>query len=347
MKYWSRIIIVIAGLVIASLLGLWAFNSLEFTEVEKDFPPTDRAQRDPWLAIERSLSPKIERYEGAGLVPLASASSLVIYIWDLYRFDADAIVSWVKGGGRLIIIFEEEKDEMQTTLPEVPLFAGLEPRYSEEGVYTSAKTTETLKRESDIFKALPERISADPNVYFYEAEPDPSTALYGYQDECKAVVRAYGKGIVFACGAPYALYNEGLKNEENRRLASFLFGGEAKPDTKAFIPRNVISTDSVGRRFDATPILISSAVVFILLFWMGGPRLGNVIEDEVPGRRSLRERFQAEGHFLWQHRAARYMLGSEENKKGLNKRSFVNAVNAIVKSERTRSEKNHDNRKSE
>jgi hypothetical protein len=328
----NRIVIVAAGLIIVSLLTWWAFDSLEFAEIERDFEASLAARQDPWLAIERNLSPEpgTVRYKDAEEIDLIHASVVALDSWDLPALDTDELIDWVETGGRLILIFNYEMEEERTELPEHPLFNDLYPDYPEQYVNDTDNVTDNLARSAESFSSLPVNITVDMGVNFTTAHEDAATGVYFAGNDRKAVVRAYGEGVLFAAGLPLALHNDGIKFPGNRELAGFLFDRNYRPGLKVWLPARSQYNDAYVKRLNGGPILLSAALVCIMLFWMGGPRLGSIIPDEVRHRRSLRERFTAEGHFLWQHKAGNYMLGNPDEHTKLSKQAFIDAVNHRV-----------------
>ncbi len=241
--------------------------------------------------------------------------------------DEDGILRG-EDAGELLESFGYE--EMDAPVFEPP-FHGLEPSYRMDDEEWDDITDRFVRSEP--LDELPPFITVDTGVNFDDAAADLGTGVYYANDMPKAVIRTYGRGAIFAGGEPYAFMNEGLKLQGNRKLADFMFGKSA---LKAWVPVvRYAETESKGvRRLDAAPVLLSLALVFAMLLWMSGPRIGAFIPDEIRQRRSLRERFQAEGHFLWRRGAGNRIAGKDGDRR-MSKRAFVAEVNARIDDKKT------------
>ena len=351
----NRLIIVIAGIFTAIALVWIGLTYFEAVPVDKDIPPSRQSLANPYLALERSLGSgfNIKHHHGTGTIDWPNSAVLVVNAEDLPDFEVSAadLASWISQGGYLVIACtrpESDEDADDSTnsvsLPDDPLFSDLSPEFTSEDS-KKAPANQIVNTSANNDHAFTPDISMDDQVSFPSLSDAWAGSTTSFQTGGKTygVLRHHGKGLIFVSGRLFALQNQGLKRPENRGFAAGIFG-KLSPDGKtvwlpaATRPAGAPAIESL----DASPVVLSAAFLCILLFWMAAPRRGPVIPDRVQHRKSLRERFRAEGRFLWRAKAGARMIGIASPPHPLNQAELIHAVSEIVTSKPIGASTHHD-----
>lgn len=341
---WIVVIVTVA----AALLILYFATALECAPVERTSPPTSEVRNDPFMAIHEILAPDfpVTTYDAPADIDLWDCSYLILYARDLSYFESTELESWVKSGGRLQIVFDkpEQAPADDWWLEEGSWIQDLKPVF----IYAEFESSELLSGFVDSNGALvgdsETRITVDQAVSFQNVEDKSDTTHIRARGQNFAVLRNIGNGFVLVAGRPYFMINQYLRKQDNVRFVSELFNGISFKDTGyIWIPSPGSKVPPKIANLNTLPVIVSIVLLCLLLFWSKLPRLGPTLPEDGADQRSLRERFMAEGRFLWRHGAGDSIirtlrktsqdLASDLNAKKTTPKQFIDIVAAEVESQ--------------
>jgi hypothetical protein len=136
-----------------------------------------------------------------------------------------------------------------------------------------------------------------------EGPAKPFLALKDSEGNIRLVRTALGKGLIAVTGACFFMYNYGLENETNARLAWELTGGSLGPGRPAllFVRGRGGSGGLWGileERGNLLPPALSALALVFIGFWMVLPGFGVPLREETRRRLSITGRFSSEARFL-------------------------------------------------
>jgi hypothetical protein len=142
---------------------------------------------------------------------------------------------------------------------------------------------------------------------FDDSRPAAGPALLVYLE--------MGAGSITVTGNPYFLYNGALRSEPNANLAGALFPEDQAENGVLFIrkrPGEKHLFGSLAEKGNTLGIVVSSIVLLVIGFWMVIPLFGRGRPvPALPGK-PLRERFLAEGRFLFAYNGLEKYLSAYE-----------------------------------
>jgi len=110
----------------------------------------------------------------------------------------------------------------------------------------------------------------------------------------------YGEGSITFCSDSDFFRNSGIAGEGHAEMLAWLLPGDAVYELVGIEDDTVTMAE---KRFPWGKILLPLAVFCGMLVWSRAPRFGPVRETAGRDRRSISERFAAEGGFLWSRTA--------------------------------------------
>ncbi len=292
------------------LLAAVLVQVFEIREVEVERSQGRAAAKDPWLALDRILSPDraVERYSSIEDIRLDSAALAAVDGDELALLDAEGggasgLARWVEGGGRLIVSWEESWDE-EEGYEEIESFPGIQPTGRAEYGYGDTKARGKYR---SIEVAIP---------FYGRSRFGPGDAADGYLgfshgDADRIVLVESGSGWILAGASPLFLENKRLADNEGMAFAEQLLAGLGPGD--AWLPEPSIDEAPSGKGGHKStkafiPVAIAAAILCLVLLWKEAPRFGPFVAEEAPDRRGMAERFRAEGRFLIERGAGGELL---------------------------------------
>jgi hypothetical protein len=292
-----RAVLIGAGIVAAVAL-VWFATRLERVPETEQTGYTGEARRNPYLAAlrlarrmgfaanELKAAPELDRLPAAAVLLLPNRRQA------LTPTQRARLMSWVKGGGHLILEAED--------------VAVSDPYTDALGVRRGGAERESGKRGPVMLPQAPAPLQLSA------AALGTRTSLSAPNTGVRAVVETgwglqlvqieHGRGLVTVAAD--------LAFAENRLIgtadhAEFLWQlARSLPDSREFLVFNRIERLSLWRWLTehALAVLISSAALLVLWLWRIGPRFGPVVADLPPARRRLLDHLRASGRFHWNNR---------------------------------------------
>ena len=280
----------ILGLTVLGLCALVFFHLFEVVEDDVYFPPSQEAQINEYLALDRWLikeayNVKLENTGNIDTLKTAMERTILIQT-ELFDWDAEALdylEQWVEAGGSLILTLSfyrswDNDDELGNFLHRL----GLEADTSRmESRYPSESDAPSFGR----------------NIRFMPPMDENAVVLKDGNDAIRLVQFSRGEGKITVCSRPHFMTSVGLAEEVNARLSWYLLAGTGDI---LFIRGERPSQRIIGRIFELgnfSFIIISAMALIILSFWSVIPLFGVVKVNEEGSGKVLAERFLAEGIF--------------------------------------------------
>jgi hypothetical protein len=321
----DRSIVLAAGILAAAILAAISARVFEVETVVSEGRVGSAAAKDPWLALDRVLSPThgIERYSRLDEVDFDTAALVVVDGDELAapgaenegdeaneREEGDEqekkegsveastdISEWVAAGGGLIIAWDYAPFPDEEEQPSLPDFPALVPEGTEDYGQCRAR---------GLFLGSPVDAEASRSARFPRAEKSPDCVAFYDGESARIALQRRGEGWALAGKSPLFLENRRLADEGNLAFASALLGdlraGEVWLPTSAEAAAAPSGGGLLARKA-FLPVAAAAFLFCLVLLWSRSPRFGPVIPEPPADRRSLSERLRAEGRFLFSHRA--------------------------------------------
>jgi hypothetical protein len=308
----NRVIAATATACALALFAVLASRVFELRQVTIERSEGRAAALDPWLALDRVLSGKLEvrRYSsldeidfsGAGLVVAEGEKASAYDEASKAEGKSGGLGSWVAGGGRLVIAWSGYYYESEVSLPSFPELA---PKASE----AEREVTSGRARGSYLGKAVD--IEAAGSIRF--DRPEAGEGYLGLSDDTaiRLVLRSSGKGWALAGARPLFLENRRLADPGNRDFAGELLGQGMEGVVWLPAPsrgETAAKAGGLAARKAFLPVAGTALLVCLALLWLRAPRFGPTIPEPSADRRSILERFRAEGRFLLDRGAGEELL---------------------------------------
>ncbi len=282
---------VVPAAVLALLITgtVWFFAKFERVPDKEWVGPSAQAQRDPFLAAQRLAArmgmpsrpvrtlPDLDRLAPDGVLLLAAGRQAI----DPRRLRH--LVSWVEGGGHLIV---------EAELPGVsdPLFDGL-------GVQR--------RSGSRAFKAPPVEIAQGRKLTVslfgrtvLQLPPGEVRFSAGAEDAVLIASLERGRGNVTLAASLAFARNGLIGTDDNAELFWYLLQLAPANELQVFLRQERLSLWGFLERH-AVPAVLAAAVLLFAWLWRIGPRFGPVLPDAPPARRRLLDHLRASGRYFW------------------------------------------------
>ena len=279
-----------AVLALVVLGAAWFLTTYERVPDKEWIGPSAAARRDPFLAAQRFAVrmgmptqhvrklPDLDQL-GRGDVLLLPAGRQVIDPGRLRR-----VVSWVEGGGHLIV---------EAELPGVsdPLLdrLGVQRRHGKQAFKAPpVVTAQGRKLKVALFGRT-----------LLQLPPD-SEALFSAGAEDAVVIASLerGRGIVTLAGSLGFARNGLIGKDDNAEFFWYLLDLAPAKELHVFQRPERLSLWGFLRQH-AAPVLLAAAALLALWLWRIGPRFGPVAPDTPPARRRLLDHLRASGRYYW------------------------------------------------
>lgn len=296
----GAVVLVIAGLLV------WFFLST-FTLVERpqSLPPSELARRDGRLALERIFQRQgvaVQRFDSHQNPDPASDLIVADNDWLARQTSAQLTAwrTWLEAGGRLVLFWSTA--ETSTFLPDLGLYPSLDtegPTSPGSGYFDNPLPEGDTKA---LTISLDQRFRLELEAESLADEPRALTwiqhAPLDGEDEVSLQLvwlqLTVEKGWLAVTGRGWLLENEQLTQHDNEAFVQRLFAGAQRVALQktdrlqggAFIPEAWYG------------LILPLAVLAVLLVWRGLVRTAPPLPAPEPERRSLAERFAAEGRYL-------------------------------------------------
>jgi len=302
----------LAAVALVVLLGSWFLSHYDLVPAREWQPPRAVVWRDRFLACERwltrmGLEPRtIGALEAVRSLDRRTALIVPARRGAIAPATIEGVVSYVMHGGHLIV--ESER------------YAGADPLFDALGVTrgeidehaTSITLFELLfsgplvgANRSDDHGLVPATVDEEQEplwVYFSGGEAlgterDPTLTL-GDRHNRRLLQFRLGEGLVTAVNDIEFAQNWQIgRNDKAEFLWRIL---KSTPGVGAVAILHARDQNLGAWLFEhAAPVLGALVLLVLLLLWRALPRLGPVLPDPPPGRRSLLDHLAASGHFLW------------------------------------------------
>jgi hypothetical protein len=354
----KNLIVFFAVSAVLAVIGVFCYTYLEIVDSTRRENPSREAKENPYLALERWLSGRgipIRTLSDATVDTVLEGPEKTVFIaascfdWADEPEDGFRLTSWVRAGGRLIISIDTYSAGWRLSkYLETLGVAEYEENYNED---TGENAGEIMEQPDDESDTLADELSTDESLIVdYDTLPsldygaefvvtgksedvDRISVIRGRRyrsdkfqidDKALLVYLEAGAGSITVTGNAYFLRNGALREEPNANLAGALFTEKSAENGVLFI-RELQNEKhlfgSLAEKGNTVALLVSVAALIIVGFWMVIPLFGRTRPvSALPGK-PLRERFLAEGRFLFTYNGLdRYLsaYGAElERRQGL------------------------------
>jgi len=292
-----RAVLIGAGIVAALALA-WFATRLERVPETEQVGYTGEARRNPYLAAlrlarrmglaarELKAAPDLDRLPGAAVLLLPNRRQA------LTPTQRTRLMSWVQGGGHLIL----EAEDVPVSDPYTDALgvrrASAERVADKRGPVTLPHAATPVELSDTALGTRTRLVAPDTGV---RARVETAWGLQLLQIE-------HGRGLVTVAAD--------LAFAENRQIgvadhAEFLWQlARSLPATRELLVFSRIERLSLWQWLTghAWAVLISGAALLVLWLWRIGPRFGPVAADPPPARRRLLDHLRASGRFHWTNR---------------------------------------------
>ncbi|MDR2369932.1 MAG: hypothetical protein LBD71_00505 [Treponema sp.] len=305
----------------AAVLGIIAYTKLEIYPLKKTVEVSREARANDFLALERWLNANgrpVRKISGGSSADITGTPEKTVFIqssvfnWD--DSDMDSLVSWINGGGNLIVSLDYAP---QGGGPPASFLLGF-------GVHVEAYPFEDeetpggesadasgvigaggeIQHREDFFPAFDYRLRF--KIFFPEERTGcnagrPET-FTDHDGNIKLVNIQAEEGRLTVFGYPDFMVNYNLRSETNARFAWSLF----EEGSVLFIRGRRIVQSFFGKfaeRGDFVPLCVSLLVLVVAGFWMVIPVFGLVRGGGKSRARPIQERFRAEIRLFKKYRS--------------------------------------------
>jgi hypothetical protein len=335
--------------------GIFCYTQLEIVDSERWKDPSREARENSYLALDRWLSGKgipIRILSGGTVDTILEGPEKTVFVssscldWNDESEDGFRLSSWVKAGGRLIISIDTytagwylseylktlgvaEYDESYDGDNADENDVGDEDNVDDEGSFDESLLVD--------FDTIPSLDSSVEFILPWKSEDvDKVSIIRGYSYRYRYLASYFnnrallvhlemGAGSVTVTGRARFLYNRALTEEPNVNLAGALF---FEPENGVLFIRAGQNErhlfGSLAEKGNPLAILVSAIALIVIGFWMVIPLFGRTKPvSALPGK-PLRERFLAEGRFLFTYNGLdRYFSAYEAE---LEQRSRIRGI---------------------
>ncbi|MDA8016789.1 MAG: DUF4350 domain-containing protein [Thermoanaerobaculia bacterium] len=267
------------------LLGAsWIVRDLFFerVEVEEPTPPSGEALINAHLALEELLIRSgLPARRASSLEAFPPSDGVLWWLAPTRRLSPERLLSWVEGGGHLILEPLPGFDELVDT-------AGI-------AVFSAEQADDDDHLSEQEFQ-----IERPPWPKFYLPQEETEiVAVEGAADAAWNLTVAYGEGLVTVLNSSSFLTNDQIAKMDHALLAWHLVRADEGRTGVTLVTRDPKPSVwlILGRR--AQPAAVSLVVISILGLWGLARRVGPVLPSPSRDRRHLAEHLRASGEFFW------------------------------------------------
>jgi hypothetical protein len=344
----KNLIIFFAIVAVLAAAGIFCYTQLEIVGSERWESPSREARENSYLALDRWLSGRgipIRALSDGTIDTILEGPEKTVFVasscfdWTDEAEEGFRLNSWVKAGGALIISIDTYTagwylSEYLKTLG----VAEYDESYDEDddeafaGDFETGPETEAAEEPADeSLRVDHDKIpSLDYGMEFilpWKGEGVDRVSVirsYSYRypamenyfnDRARLVHLEMGAGSVTVTGKALFLHNWALMEEPNANLAGALFFEKPPEDGVLFIREGWGEKHlfgSLAEKGNTLALLVSTIVLVVVGFWMVIPLFGRPRPvSALPGK-PLRERFLAEGRFLFAYNGLDRYLSAYE-----------------------------------
>ncbi len=295
------------GLSVAGIIGLLFFLIFEKSTETVHRGGKPEVIRDDWAALSRAVDARgyySERIP-AGTDFWNGDSTLIFcgpgFMETLKQDDMDALDQFIgEYGARLVVSGLPVNLESYAGQPAAALldFCGISTEPMEEKPESRKSSGDGLSLGSIVIEGRDEGLP----VQWGDGQAIPlagDLALLSkgtLTGETRWIQAAYGKGSITFCSDSDFFHNAGLGNEGHAAMLAWLISDDTEYELIGIEDGTVTVAE---KKFPWSKITVPLGVFCAMLVWSRGPRFGPVLEAANRDRRSIAERFMAEGGFLW------------------------------------------------
>jgi hypothetical protein len=298
----------VLGLLVIAFAAWFFFTRYERVEVEVRAPPSEAAQRNPFLALERALTRLgVPARSQSADQPLPSDGAVVIWLTDRPGQERAAqVAEWVAAGEQLVWLGEDiELDaDGQVAVPwvfEAAAASALAPVAVDEAVgdaisdeVTGATAEAAADEVGDSTGDDDGAAGPDPDHDADLGSPAPAVELV---EGVTLTTWRHGDGVVTGLGPRSRWRSEHLDGDAMVALWRALGGGSERRAVLVVWPQAPTFATMLGRehRWGIWAVLLW----LLCWWWRNAPRLGPVASRAAAPRRSLLAHIAASGALLW------------------------------------------------
>jgi hypothetical protein len=291
-----RTLLIAAGFAAAVAL-VWVATRIERVPEIEQVGYTGEARRNPYLAAlrlvrrmglgarELKAAPELDRLPGASVLVLPNRRQA------LAPTQRTRLMSWVEGGGHLILEAEDfALNDPYSDALGVRRIRAEKP--GKPGPVALPHATAPMQLSGAALGSRTRLVAPDTGV---RARVETEWGLQLVQIE-------HGRGLVTVAADLAFAENRAIGVRDN---AEFLWQlARSLPDTREFLVFTRIERLSLWQWLTehALAVLVSGAALLVFWLWRIGPRFGPVAADPPPARRRLLDHLRASGRFHWNNR---------------------------------------------
>ncbi|MDR2143206.1 MAG: DUF4350 domain-containing protein [Treponema sp.] len=321
----KNVVVFFVVLAVLTLIGVFCYTYLEIVDTTRWEGPSREARENPYLALERWLSVKgipIRTLSDGTVDTVLEGPEKTVFIaascfdWADESEEDFRLTPWVKAGGRLIISIDTyNAGWWLSKYLETLGVAEYEENYDDEDIDENTgedeeAAGELFDRHDDTFPSLDH--DAEFVVTGKSEDVDRISIVRSYRyrsgnfyftaGKALLVHLEMGAGSITVTGDAYFLRNAALRKASNANLAGVLFTEKPPENGVLFISEGQNEKHlfgSLAETGNVLAILVSAITLIVIGFWMVIPLFGRTRPvSALPGK-PLRERFLAEGRFLF------------------------------------------------
>lgn len=302
----QRILLSLLAIVLAGIAVLWFVEHYELKEVDYYTGYRGEARENDLFAARLFLKRMgIPAQRKDDLYNLPDTDTVILLNTPRYTLGIEQInklLAWVEAGGHLIAAARVTENNGSDTNKQLasrdPLQARLKVHTGEHIMPDSASTSQNVQLAN-----MPENLTVNLN-FFYELIPqtsaDNNARSYAWDEHVWLLQQPYGNGLVSLVAETHFLENYGIADVDHAEFFWYLLHSAHEHIAGVWLLHrdDHPSLLALLRQY-AWPILMSSTVLLLFVFWALVPRFGAVVYEPTLHRRRLLEHIRASSQFLW------------------------------------------------
>lgn len=269
------------------------------------------ALRNPLLAAQRMLEKMqipVREMRDLPLMESPFGQYDTLLLWQEHAsirpLQANALLTWVRTGGHLIMSSEQFNFEGTDDASEDPLLRALQVRQYVVSGEEEEDETESPPKEpaGQLFEWEKTKLRVNFNpAYYLLGEPVPLRQV-AHENGAHLLEYPLGEGRVTLLSDLLFLKNEHIGKQDHARFFWYLLN-QPRTANKVWLLRPISSAHSLWQLLWRYARPLISALLILLFFWLWrkSRRFGPLLAEAPPSRRRLLEHIEAGGHFLWRH----------------------------------------------
>ncbi|MCL2264910.1 MAG: hypothetical protein FWC22_02600 [Treponema sp.] len=363
----KKIYISIIVVLIASALGILAYNYLEVYEYKKYIFPSKDVNTNIYYALEQWLikTGHQVRYESkldSGELASLTEKVIIVNSRALSGSINHEIIRWIENGGHLNLYIDLYGSELEKNISSLLSKFGITYEFipaaylnpKEEDAEESENesdadvldnmqeiTEEILHAASEIETADANQIDFQSNTAFTIENEEGIFLIRDEDDIIRLVEVPIGEGALTVTGLPVFMNNYNIEKEANASLAWRLTGYRDEGAGILFIRTSFRNTsnsiiETIMKNGNIIPAVIASVILIITGFWMVIPAFGFSLDEKQRNSRPLKDRFEAEIQFLKKYRRLNHYLKAYERDQNSDKeksytyRELINQYRRLI-----------------